>query len=73
MKFSLEKLMRVYDDENGCFYQVEHDPDGLGCVSIAYQDSDDDKLVRIATIPPEMARLLAKAITEVADDMQRSL
>lgn len=68
MKCSLEKFMRVYDDENGCYYEVRPDADGLGCVQISYSDGGEAQQ-RVAAIPPDMALLLAKAIVEVATGM----
>jgi hypothetical protein len=59
-KFSLEKILRVYDDKNGEFIEVREDRDSLGLIEIV-QDN------RTVTMSAEQAVLVSEALDEVID------
>jgi hypothetical protein len=67
--YSMEQVVRIYNDENSDFYEVGPDPDGLGCVNIRYNDGDKYSEVSEVLCPPEMALLIAEAIKIVANNM----
>lgn len=72
MAYSIESFFRVYDDDNGCFYEIRPDSDALGCVEVSYSDGGKgDALKRCLTVPPQMARLLAQAIEGCADKLEK--
>ena len=71
MKFSSENFIRIYDDENGCYWQIGHDADGCNCVEIRYSDNHkDSKVESLVVLPPPAARLIAAAILKIADSVE---
>lgn len=58
---TLEKIMRVYNDDHGDYVEVREDSDGLQLIEI--QQSENKQRV-VMTI--EQARLVCKAVEEVA-------
>ena len=67
--YSLEMVMRVYDDTNGCYYEVSPDADALDLVSMGYSDGDGPA-AHVWAMPPAMARLVAAALVKVADSIE---
>lgn len=64
MRISVERTVRVYDDDHGFFVEAGPDSGGLGLCRIAYSDGDSAK--HEIVIPWEMARALAGALDELA-------
>ena len=60
-RHTLEKIMRVYNDDHGDYVEVREDADGLELIEI--QQSENKQRV-VMTI--EQARLVCKAVEEVA-------
>lgn len=60
-RFTLEKRMRVYDDDLGSYVEVREDGDALELIEIEQSDSKQRIVMPIA-----QARLLCKGIEEVA-------
>ena len=58
--YTLEQFWRVYDDGCGQFVEVREDRDGLGLVEVVQEK-------QIVTMTTEQARLVVKALTEMAD------
>jgi hypothetical protein len=63
-RFSLEKHLRIYNDDSGDFTEVRQDRDGLGLLEIV-QDTRSVQFT-VAEIP-----LLIKALTDVADSLKK--
>lgn len=64
-RFTLEKRMRVYDDDTGVYIEVREDSDGLELLEIVQSDSK-----QCLVIPVAQARLLCKGIEEVAQHIE---
>jgi len=64
-RFTLEKHMRVYDDDTGTYVEVREDSDALELIEIEQSETKQ----RI-TMPIEQARLLCKGIEEVAQHIE---
>lgn len=60
-RHTLEKIMRVYNDDHGDYIEVREDTDGLELIEI--QQSENKQRV-VMTI--EQARLVCKAVEAVA-------
>jgi len=63
-KYTLERVIKVWDNEFGCHIYVGPDADGLGCAEIRYVDENNNISDRIA-IPSEMMLKVAEAIIEL--------
>lgn len=61
MKYTVEILIQIWDDNSGCRLEVGPDRDGLDLVEIRGY-SDDGKLSTSITMTQESALLLAQAI-----------
>lgn len=67
MKFSIETVLRVFDDENGCYFEIYRDDNN---VAISYCDGGvTSKAERITAMPPEMAMLLVQAIAKISNEI----
>jgi aminopeptidase N len=64
--YSLEHHMRVYDDMTGDYVEIRPDADGLNLIEINGFDSGGMKTSGL-TVFPEAARLIAQALTQVAN------
>ena len=64
MRYSVERRIRIYNDDHGYYWEVRPDPDGLG-LEIVYNEGGG-KDVPATTIPPEVAEGIAHALIEVA-------
>jgi hypothetical protein len=62
-RISVERSIRVYDDDKGWYVQVGPDPDGLDLCRILYSETHQQREV---IIPWPHAQELAKAITELS-------
>lgn len=67
MKYSVDNISRVFDDDNGDFYEIKPDADGLGCLEIIYFDEKGKNTGHRITIPPAMALLIAEEIKKQAE------
>lgn len=67
--YTLETFMRVYDDTNGCYYEIRADADALGLVELRYAEDGDAQSKSLTAMPPEMARLVAQAMLKIADSI----
>jgi hypothetical protein len=71
--FSLETHLRVYDDQNGQYLLVTPDGDSTGCVQLSADASQEEYWGKIClVVQPGMARLLAKALIQVADSLDEA-
>lgn len=61
--YSLERIWRVYDDDDGSYIEIGPDADSLGLVVIRAVGSDGKKVTEIL-IAPEMVRLISRALRE---------
>jgi len=59
--FSLEKVIKIWDDDHGTHIDVGPDSDGLGLVEIKQFD-EDNKCINRIVMTQEEAILLAEAI-----------
>lgn len=66
MGFTPEKIIKVYNDEDGEYIYIGPDADGLDCVELRAVDRDG-KIYEGAriTMQPEQAILVAEAILEL--------
>lgn len=67
MTFSVENFTRVYDDSTGYYVEVRPDADAGDLVQI---DASEQGQSAPLMMPPEQARLLAKALVRVADGLE---
>lgn len=67
--YSLECLFlyRVYDDNNGCYWEIRPDTEGFGCVQVTYYENGMATANQQLMAPPEAALLIAKAMIKVAE------
>lgn len=68
MKFEMETLREIWNDEDKSHYEVGPDRDGFQCVEIRYH-REDGKIGERMTFQPEMARLISVALTKCADEL----
>ena len=61
MNYTIEKHMRVYDNDSGEYIEIRPDGDGLGCVDIRQCDRQGKILARITT-SRDMTILIHEAI-----------
>lgn len=66
-RFTLEKRMRIHDDESGSYIDIREDADGLDLIEIVQSSGPDAADVQVVTMPLEQARLVSRALAEVAD------
>ncbi|HCE6897274.1 hypothetical protein [Pseudomonas aeruginosa] len=72
MSYSVEKVMRVYDDKEGAYIEVRHDPDAPDS-SLEIHTTGNQTCIdwygeqRIMLNSREHALALARAITEMAE------
>lgn len=58
-RFSLEKFMRVYDDDTGDYVEIREDRDSLELIELVQGE-------RVITMPIAQARLVCRAVEEVS-------
>jgi hypothetical protein len=58
--FSVEKFLRIYNDETGDYVEVREDRDSLGLVEIVQGTN-------VITMTTEQARHLPQTVTELCD------
>lgn len=61
-QYEIETTRKVYDNENGGYFEVGPDMEGLGLVRVGCEDA-------YIVIPPEHALHVAKAIELAAREM----
>lgn len=67
MKITVEPSFRVYNDEDGDYYEVRPDADGLGCVEVVYNaGGPNDKDQAPGPMSPEMAVAVSDCIVKIA-------
>lgn len=71
--YSLENYYRVWDDNNGCYWQIGPDADCCGCVEVVYFEKGFEKPRHQFVAPPQAAILIAEAIKKVAESMPKEL
>lgn len=64
-RISIERSIKIYDDDHGWYVEVGADADGLGLCRIAYVEDGDR--TREMTIPWHHASALSSALRELAD------
>lgn len=64
MNYSITQSFEIHDHANNFSFKVGEDRDDLGCVSLSSDASDQ------IYFEPEMAILVAEALTKVAKTMQ---
>lgn len=62
-RFTLEKFMRVYDDDSGEFIEVREDRDSLGLIEIVQGKTS-------ITMPIAQARLVCQAVKAVSKHIE---
>lgn len=67
MSNSVERVIKIWDDNSGCHFYVGQDGDGLGLPEIRFVDSDGEICDRM-TFSKEQAVLVAKAILELFEE-----
>ena len=72
--FTLEKSLKVYDDNNGYYIEIKQNPDfPLGGIVITTTTSKGNSdwygVANISINSKEQAKLLAQAILEMADQI----
>jgi hypothetical protein len=73
LKFSTEVVRKIWDDEDGVYYQVGPDGDSLDLVELRTVDEESKKFygdVRL-TMHPLQARQVAAALLACADEMEK--
>lgn len=68
MKFEMETVREIWNNEDRSHYEVGPDRDGLSCVEIRYRDKDGKICERIS-FPPELARVIARALELCANEV----
>ena len=63
--YTLERVIKVYDDSTGGHFYVGPDADGLDCVEVRSVDERGKIETRIFLGPPALALLIAQAILEL--------
>lgn len=64
MAYEMEMTHRVYSND-GFFYELRPDPDGLGIVELRYfEDVDDKEPKQSVTLTAESIPLIIRALTE---------
>jgi len=71
MKYSTEIVRKIYDDKTGDMLEIGPDADGLDMVAIFYGYEGQKKEQRIS-MPPDQARLVAAAIVQCADELEKA-
>ena len=66
-RYSIEKFVRVYNDDDGYFWQIGPDPDGVGLICLAYGEGKGDPS-ELTSMPIDAARLVAHAILDACKD-----
>lgn len=67
-RISTEAFFRVYDDDNGAYYEIRPDADGIECVELRYSH-DGSKSESITIMSGAFARAVAAAMVRVADEL----
>jgi len=70
MDITKEVVIKVFNDEDGDFYQISPDPDGLDCVEVRYFDETGKPSDSRLTMPPDMALIVAEAIIEMSEKLK---
>lgn len=70
MKFTLETLREIHNDEDGSRYEVGPDRDGLDCVELRYRNLEGQFIERM-TFPPDLAYLIADALIECGQELEK--
>lgn len=68
--FTAERFTRVWSDDAGDYIEVRPDADALGMVSLGYSNGTDKAQQRLCMVPAQ-ARLIAKAVLELADELEK--
>lgn len=66
MKFEMTTVREIRNDEDGSYYEIGPDADGLGLVQISHS-----KLGSLS-LPPALARMIAKAFCKCADELEET-
>ena len=67
--YSMERAMKIYNDDTGEHIEVTEDADGLGLLEIRIRDSDGVIGDRM-TFEPDQIPFLIKALTEVTKSIR---
>lgn len=66
--YSLELVMKIYNDNTGEAIEVGEDKDGLGMVEILYRD-DKGKIGDRLSLEPEQIPYIIEALTKVSESI----
>ncbi len=70
-KFETEIFRRVYSNDDGYYYQIGPDADGLGCISVTYVDENSKRSVNQQIVcAPECAELIGQAMIDCARELK---
>lgn len=72
MKFSLETMREIWNDEDGSKIEVGPDRDGLECIEIRYRNEKGIIGDRIM-FPPGQAKLVAEAILACIKEKEQTI
>jgi hypothetical protein len=73
MKFSMETFLRVYSDDDGYYWEIRSDAEGLECVELIYSDNlTHSKPKSLTSFQPDAARLVAAALIQIADEIDEA-
>lgn len=67
MKFTMEQLFEIWDDESGTHLEIGSDRDGLGCIEIRYRD-EKNVIGERMTFAPEQVPLIIKALSNLVKE-----
>jgi hypothetical protein len=71
MSYIVEHIRRIYSAGAGYYWEVRPDGDGLGLEVVYNEGTKDSKDQPPGAIDPEAAKLIAQAIIEVAEELEK--
>jgi len=70
MRFSYERLIEIWDDENQHHIEVGFDRDGLGFAEVRFYDANNKCHERTPGLCREQVQMLSRALGEMAEAMR---
>lgn len=71
MTYSVEKLVRIYNDDTGDYYEIREDRDGLGLVELVAVSGG--KECGSFTLEPEAAQLFCESLYSFLQEFEERL
>lgn len=69
MKFEMETVREIWNNEDKSSYEIGPDRDGLGCVEIRYRD-EAGKITERMSFPPDQVKLITKALELCVNEIE---